>query len=128
DVYIYNWLTGYSLLLGAVGGVLIADYIFLRRTHLDQAGLYKKDGPYWYSAGFNPMALIALAIGIGLCVPGFLVAVGVLPVQQNPNDDFGMVTVPAFLARLYSYAWFASFGASFVSYLLMMGIRNARMK
>ena len=53
-VYIDKWLIGYSLLLGAVGGVLIADYFVIRRTQLDQAGLYKKDGPYWYSGGFNP--------------------------------------------------------------------------
>jgi NCS1 family nucleobase:cation symporter-1 len=109
-VYIDKWLVGYSLLLGAVGGVLIADYIVLRRTQLDQAGLYKKDGPYWYSAGFNPRALIALAVGIGLCVPGFLVAVGLLPA----------LAVPTFLVNLYSYAWFASFGASFLVYLLLM--------
>jgi cytosine/uracil/thiamine/allantoin permease len=57
-----------------------------------------------------------------------LVAIGVLPVQTNPNDDLGMLTVPQFFANLYNYAWFASFGASFVSYLLMTIIRGARMK
>src|SRR5205807_1209247 len=33
-VYI-KWLISYSSLLGAVGGVLIADYFFIRRTQLD---------------------------------------------------------------------------------------------
>jgi NCS1 family nucleobase:cation symporter-1 len=124
-VYIDKWLVGYSLLLGAVGGVLIADYIVIRRTQLDQAGLYKKDGPYWYWAGFNLVAVVALAIGIAICVPGFLVAVGVLPVA-NPNDDLGMLTVPGFFANLYNYAWFASFGVSFVVYIVLMLFRRAK--
>jgi NCS1 family nucleobase:cation symporter-1 len=123
DVYIYNWLAGYSLLLGAVGGVLIADYIFIRRTQLDQAGLYKADGPYWYRAGFNPFAVIALVLGIAICLPGFLVAIGVLPVA-GPNDELGMLTVPRFFANLYNYAWFASFGVSFVVYLVLMKLTD----
>src|SRR5437867_3145001 len=50
--YIYTWLIAYSALLGAVGGILIADYYLIRRTRLDLAGLYRKDGRYWYSRGF----------------------------------------------------------------------------
>ena len=52
--------------------MLIADYIVIRRTQLDLAGLYKKDGPYWYSGGFNPLAIIALVLGIALAsrLPG----------------------------------------------------------
>ena len=68
--YIFRWLVAYSSLLGAVGGILIADYYVLRRTRLDLAGLYNSDGPYWYVRGFNPLAMIALAIGIAPCVPG----------------------------------------------------------
>ncbi len=33
--YIFNWLVAYSALLGAVGGILIADYYVIRRTRLD---------------------------------------------------------------------------------------------
>src|SRR5437899_3326834 len=32
--YIFTWLIGYSSLLGAVGGVLIADYYVIRKTRL----------------------------------------------------------------------------------------------
>ncbi len=61
--YIFNWLVAYSSLLGAVGGILIADYYVIRRTKLDLKGLYQSAGPYWYAGGFNPAALIALAVG-----------------------------------------------------------------
>ena len=73
--YIYTWLIAYSSLLGAVGGVLIADYFVIRRTRLDLPGLYRQKGPYWYQAGFNPRALFALVAGIAPCVPGFLATV-----------------------------------------------------
>ena len=102
-VYIDQWLIGYSLLLGACGGVLIADYWLLRRTHLDVAGLYRRGGPYWYAGGFNPIALVALALGIAPCLPGFIGTVADLE-------------VPAFWIDLYAYAWFVSFGVSFISY------------
>ncbi len=121
EVYIGKWLIGYSLLLGAVGGVLIADYIVLRRTRLDLAGLYRKNGPYWYAGGFNPWALIALAVGIGLCIPGFLSVIGVVALSGDSSPAAAnLPRIPAFFGTLYNYAWFTSFGAAFVVYLGLM--------
>lgn len=126
SVYIDKWLVGYSLLLGAVGGVLIADYIVLRRTRLDLAGLYRQDGPYWYAGGFNPAALIALAIGIALCIPGFLAAVGVVAHAGDTTASSELARVPVLFGEFYNYAWFTSFGASFVTYLGLMGTFGRR--
>jgi len=109
--YIFTWLIGYSSLLGAVGGVLIADYFVIRKTRLDLAGLYRRDGPYWYSSGVNPVALLALAAGIAPCVPGFLATIKVA--------DFGTVWTD-----LYSYAWFVSFAVAFVVYIVGMVVRK----
>ena len=111
--YIFTWLVAYSGLLGAVGGILIADYFVLRRTRLDLAGLYRKDGPYWYTGGFNPAALVALAAGILPCVPGFLATIKV-------------VEVPPIWTEMYNFAWFISFGIAFVVYVGLMGIEGAR--
>jgi nucleobase:cation symporter-1, NCS1 family len=113
DIYIYTWLIGYSLLLGACGGVLIADYWVLRRRRLELAGLYCRTGPYWYCCGFNPIALVALALGFAPCLPGIAAALK-------------LVEVPEFWSSLYNYAWFISFGTSFVSYLLLMKIFCSR--
>jgi NCS1 family nucleobase:cation symporter-1 len=100
-------LIGYSSLLGACGGVLIADYYIIRRMRLDLPGLYRREGPYWYSGGFNPWALISLVLGIAPCLPGFLTAVGA--------HHFG-----PFWTHVYDYAWFVSFGVAMVSYLVLM--------
>jgi NCS1 family nucleobase:cation symporter-1 len=111
--YIFTWLIAYSALLGSVGGVLIADYFALRRTRLDLAGLYKQDGPYWYAGGFNPIAILALLLGIAPCIPGFLATV----------SSHWKGTIPGLWVTLYHYAWFISFAVSFIVYLLLMMLR-----
>jgi NCS1 family nucleobase:cation symporter-1 len=105
--YIFLWLGGYSSLLGAIGGVLIVDYYLIRRTELDLKGLYRRSGPYWYSGGFNPAALVALTAGIAPCVPGFLGALKLVKVGEP-------------WASMYGYSWFLSFGVAAVVYLAIM--------
>ena len=106
--YIFKWLIAYSALLGAVGGVLIADYFLVRRTRLDLPGLYRERGPYWYRRGFHVPSLVALAAGVAPCLPGFLATVA-------------EVKVPAAWTDLYNYAWFVSFGLSFAVYAAWVG-------
>jgi NCS1 family nucleobase:cation symporter-1 len=125
-VYIDKWLIGYSLLLGAVGGVLIADYVVLRRTRLDQAGLYQSSGPYWYFGGFNIAAIVALILGIAVALPGFLAAVGFVALNSDPKAPPELIRIPDVFGDIYSFAWFASFGVSFVAYLILMALRGTR--
>jgi len=109
--YIFTWLIGYSSLMGAIGGVLIADYWLLRRRVLSVADLFALNGRYSYRNGVNAKAMLALAIGIAPVIPGFLRA-ATTPGGQVPN--------PNALDTLYTYAWFVTFGLSFVAYLALM--------
>ncbi len=70
--YMELWLGGYSSLLGAVGGILIADYYALNKTKLEVSELYLGSGRYWYVGGFNPIAIIALCVAVAPCIPGFI--------------------------------------------------------
>lgn len=79
--------------LGPVLGVLIADYFLVKKKVLDVNGLYDTDGPYRFRAGFNPIGLIALTVGV-------LVAMTGLWVES--------------LSWLYTLSWFTGFSASFV--------------
>ncbi len=97
--YIFTWLIAYSSLLGPVGGILIADYFFIRRQTLNLKDLYETKGEYTYTNGFNKCAVIALLLGILPNVPGFLVTVGLIG-----NDIF-----PEWISHLYNYAWFVGF-------------------
>ena len=60
SAYIFTWLLGYSSLMGAIGGILIADYWVLRRCQLAPIDLFKLEGRYTYTNGINWRAMIAL--------------------------------------------------------------------
>jgi NCS1 family nucleobase:cation symporter-1 len=97
--YIFGWLIGYSGLLGPVAGIMVADYFFIRGTTLDVVSLYRRGGPYEYTNGVNPRALLALALGVFIALIGLIV----------PRLRF-----------LYDYAWFVGFFIAAVSYYLLM--------
>jgi NCS1 family nucleobase:cation symporter-1 len=108
--YIFTWLLGYSSLMGAIGGVLIADYWVLRRRELSLPDLFKVDGRYAYTNGVNMRAVWALVLGIAPVVPGFLRA------ATTPG---GTVADPGILDTLYTYAWFVTFVLSAALYLVL---------
>lgn len=97
--YVMGWLVGYSSFLGPIAGVMIADYYLLRKRRLIAIELFKRDGIYEFSDGFNWRAIGALVAGIVVALIGLF--------------------VPA-LHGLYQYAWFVGFGVSFFVYLLLM--------
>ena len=104
--------------MGAIGGILIADYWVLRRQHLALRDLFEPSGTYSYDNGVNWRAMIALGGAILPVLPGFVRA------ALTPG---GQVADPSVFDQLYTYAWFVTFGASFVLYLaLMRGSTAAR--
>jgi NCS1 family nucleobase:cation symporter-1 len=108
--YIYNWLIGYSALLGPVGGIMIADYYFIRKQQLDVNDLYSSKGRYSFINGFNSKAVIALLVGILPNVPGFL----------ETTKLIAKDSVPAWISDLYHYAWFVGFLVSGILYIVLM--------
>lgn len=108
--YIFTWLIAYSSLLGPIGGIMIADYYFLRKQELHVHDLYTSNGQYTFTNGFNIAAIVALLAGILPNVPGFLTTIKVM--------DAG--TVYPWIAHLYNYAWFVGFLVSGGVYLVLM--------
>jgi nucleobase:cation symporter-1, NCS1 family len=106
--YIFTWLIGYSALLGPIGGIMIADYFLVRRRRLSVDDLYRSDGRYSFHNGFSLVAVFVLVLSVLPNLPGFLVAIKVLP----PSS------VGPVLVSLYHYAWFVGFFLAFVLYLL----------
>jgi NCS1 family nucleobase:cation symporter-1 len=103
--------------MGALGGILIADYWVLRRQRLAVRDLFLLEGRYRYQGGFNLRAVAALVLSILPVLPGFLRA------ASTPG---GQVADPTLLDGLYTYAWFVTFGLSFVLYLGLMWSRDER--
>jgi NCS1 family nucleobase:cation symporter-1 len=109
--YIFTWLIGYSSLMGALGGILIADYWIVKRQQLDLRDLFAVNGRYTYSNGVNWKAISALVLAVLPVIPGFIRA------ASTPG---GQVADPDFFDRLYTYAWFVTFALSFAFYLILM--------
>lgn len=112
--YIFTWLIAYSSLLGPVGGIMIADYFFIRAKELNLEHLYKEQGEYTFNKGFNVAAIIALVLGIVPNVPGFLVKTNLM----------AETVVWPWVSQLYNYAWFVGFIVSGFVYWLLMKPKN----
>jgi len=106
--YIFTWLIGYSALLGPVIGIILVDYFLVRKTYLDVDDLYRRDGRY---AGVNPVAILALVLGVIPNIPGFLANIGLFT-QSGP--------VTVMIVNLYNYAWFIGLGISGLVYYILM--------
>lgn len=84
--------------LGPVLGVMLADYYWVRRTHISLYDLFDPDGAYRYRNGVNPVAMGALAAGVATALVGYF--------------------VPG-LQWLYTASWFTGFFVSFLAYGLL---------
>ncbi|HEY1558838.1 MAG TPA: NCS1 family nucleobase:cation symporter-1 [Kofleriaceae bacterium] len=89
--YITGWLGGYGAALGSIAGVLIVDYWLVRRTKLDLASLYKRDGAYRYRGGWHLPAVGATLAGTVLAL------LGVFWAPMRPISD---------------WSWFVGFGVA----------------
>ncbi len=98
DAY-QTWLISYSGLLGAVGGVLVCDYWWVRRFRLTLPDLYSETGAYAYGDGVNRSAMVALGAGIAVALAGKL----------HPSVSF-----------LFDGAWFSAAIVSFTVYAIAM--------
>ena len=85
--------------LGPVLGIMLCDYFLIRRKRIKLDELYKQEGEYQYSNGFNMNAMMSLLIGIGTALIWYL--------------------VPG-LAFLSDLAWFTGFSFSFLVYYILM--------
>ena len=108
-------LVGISALLGAVGGILVCDYWLVRRARLSLLDLYRRDGRYSYDRGINFSALLAGAIAVACCVPGF-VDQATHGTVLSADHTAGFV-----FKQLYNYGVFVTFGVAFVAYAVLMG-------
>jgi NCS1 family nucleobase:cation symporter-1 len=109
--YIFTWLVGYGSLLGAIGAVMIVDYWIVRRRQLDLAELYKSNGSYSYSNGWNWRAIVAVFVSVALVLPGFVKAATTAGLNGGPFPN------PTFIESLYNYGLFFTFTVSALVYL-----------
>src|SRR2546430_3353432 len=120
NVYIFTWLGVYGGAPGAIAGVPIADYWFMRSTNLRLGDLYRVNGEYRYSAGFNWRGLVSLLVGGVLAVGGAYTAPG----TQGPFPAKGIIgpLYSWFPFHVYDYSWVVGLVAAFVCYLVLSAV------
>jgi NCS1 family nucleobase:cation symporter-1 len=97
--FIFNWLGGYGAGMGAIAGIMIADYWLVRRGQLKVRDLFSEKGVYRYTGGWNIRALIATGLGLILAWGGY-----VIPAIEDLTD----------------YGWFVGFFVSGIAYLILV--------
>jgi NCS1 family nucleobase:cation symporter-1 len=108
DTYIFTWLGTYGGATGAIAGVLIADYWWIRRTNLKLADLYRADGVYKYLRGWNWVAVVSLLVGILFAIGGSYSSVEGKPFPVN-----GIIPI---LKPLADWSWVVGGVVSFLLY------------
>lgn len=89
--------------MGPLFGVIMVDYYLLRKQTIDIAGLYKEDGPYKFTNGWNIKAFVAAGIAA--------VFSSILPIY-GPSS---------YSANLGPYTWFIGVGVAGLVYYALNG-------
>ncbi|KAK5999702.1 hypothetical protein QM012_005108 [Aureobasidium pullulans] len=65
-----NFMASLGIFLAPIIGISIADYWVVKHRRVDVAGLYRPIGRYYYVAGVNWRAMLAMLCSIGPAMPG----------------------------------------------------------
>mmetsp|Transcript_15906 Transcript_15906/g.47150 ORF Transcript_15906/g.47150 Transcript_15906/m.47150 type:complete len:212 (-) Transcript_15906:8-643(-) len=84
--FVNGFMVCYSIITGAILGVMLTDYLLVQRRELSLPGLYARAGGiYNYTRGFNVAAAVAVFAAVAPCVPGIILvsrrgfAIGCVP-------------------------------------------------
>jgi NCS1 family nucleobase:cation symporter-1 len=114
--YIFTWLGTYGGATGAIAGVLIADYWWIRRTNLKLADLYRPSGAYAYARGWNWKAVVALLVGIVFAIGGSYTPAG----ASGPFPADGIIPILKSPFPFADYSWVVGLVVSFLLYGILM--------
>lgn len=102
-----NFMSGYSIWLGPLFGILVSDFFFVHKRKYDIPGLYDFKGRYNYKYGFNWRAFAAFTCGWVPLLPGFIPTIN------------GSTEANEGIKRLYKLGfWFGTLVGASTYYLL----------
>ncbi|EIM84155.1 uncharacterized protein STEHIDRAFT_123633 [Stereum hirsutum FP-91666 SS1] len=101
-------LSGFGIFLAPYTGVMLADYLLVRRCIIKLEDCYIGDETsiYWYWHGFHWRALLAWVIGVFPTMPGFIMSV------QDATAYNSWV-------KIYNIAFFVGLSVSFAAFWLI---------
>jgi NCS1 family nucleobase:cation symporter-1 len=120
--YIFTWLNTYGGATGAIAGVLIADYWWIRHTDLKVADLYRSNGIYRYVRGWNWKAVVALLVGIVFAIGGSYTNAG----TDGPFPVNGIIPILKDPFPFADYSWVVGLIVSFLLYGILTKYVSSR--
>ncbi|KAL1306806.1 hypothetical protein AAFC00_005463 [Neodothiora populina] len=107
-----TFLGGYSIFLGPLVGIVLTDYLVVRKGNICIRDLYtaEKNARYWYTAGISWRAAFAYLLSVVWPIPGF-------------TKSFGR-DVPEGWVRVYQLGWLLTCVLSSVVYFAFCRIGN----
>lgn len=100
------FLNGYTVFLGPLIGLILSDYWLVRRGKgFDVRSLYRPGNAlYWYTAGVNPRAILALLTGIAPLLPGLAHSINEnLSVTRGALEFYTLSWLDGFVLTMFSY-------------------------
>jgi NCS1 family nucleobase:cation symporter-1 len=104
--YLTNFTYYYSMWLGPIAGVMVADYWVYKKRKIQIDQLYNPRGIYYYSKGVLLPSLCSMFIGI---LGEYLIGLATDSLQWY----FGIIPFPGI-----ELAWYYGFGIAFIMYLI----------
>ncbi|KAK8866184.1 hypothetical protein IAR55_001335 [Kwoniella newhampshirensis] len=105
-----TFMSSYSIVLAPIAAIMAVDFFFVKKSKVDIYELYKPDGIYRFSKGWNWRAYIALAIAIAPNLPGMINAINstvsignvrYIYMVSNIAGDFIAILVYLLLCRFF---------------------------
>jgi NCS1 family nucleobase:cation symporter-1 len=100
------FLGGYSMFLGPIAGIMMADFWVLRGKHLNLFSLYRHPDIYSFFHGFNLRALVAFILAI-------------VPNLARLAKATGQKDIPKGATYVYNLSWLVETTVAFVVYLVL---------
>ncbi|KAF8263123.1 cytosine-purine permease [Lactarius quietus] len=91
-----TFLSGYTVIIGPITGIMITDYWLVHRTRVDVPAMYKPHGRYRYTYGVNWRAVATMLVSVPPTFPGLIHSI-------NPSVRIGR------WARLFTIAYLLGF-------------------
>ncbi|KAK9471728.1 permease for cytosine/purines, uracil, thiamine, allantoin-domain-containing protein [Dipodascopsis tothii] len=103
-----SFMSGYTIWLGPMCGILVSDFYFVHHQKLDVYQLYDKEGIYRFNKyGINWRALVAFFVGFVPLLPGFIHSI-----NANIEVNEGII-------HLYNLGYFWGFGSAAVVHVAL---------
>lgn len=106
------FMSGYSVFLAPIAGILAADYWAVKKQNIDVPALYDPDGRYSYWNGINWRALVAFLVSVCPNLPGLADSIK----RSTGDGNEPGLNISQGIKNLYTFDWLFGFVVSIFLY------------